>query len=149
MPVWIRYALAVAGALLIFGAGYQCAASTYGEKIAAIREDYANRACALEEKYREREKVQYKSLVAAWEERDAALSRVDALSRDVERVRGEADAARRRLSAISSDTEKPDRKRLERGAELVERGADLLNRCVRLAERTSIDKDAVTKIVAP
>lgn len=147
MPAWIRYALAVAGALIIFVSGYHVAASDYGEKIAKLREDYANRACALEGKYREREKVQYKSLVAAWEERDAALSRVDALSRDVERVRGEADAARRRLSAAASGTCDAERKQLARCADLLERGAELVRRGVELSERTAIDKDAVVKIV--
>lgn len=147
MPAVIRYALAVAGALLLFASGYHSAASAYGEKIAKLREDYSNRACALEAKYREREKVQYQSLVEAWEERDRALSRVDALTGDVERVRREADAARRRLSAISDDPDKPERKQLERGAELIERGTDLLNRCIKLAERTSIDKDAMANIV--
>lgn len=36
-------------------AGYQYAAALYGEDIAALREDYASRSQALEEKYREKE----------------------------------------------------------------------------------------------
>ena len=132
-----------------FVAGYQFAAALYGEDIAALREDYAARAQSLEIKYREKERTYAQSLVDAWEARDKALARVDDLGADVERVRKQAADARRRLSAAGSDTCKSERKRLERGAELVERGSGLLERCVQLAERTSIDKDAITKIVAP
>lgn len=130
-----------------FVTGYQYAAALYGADIAALREDYATRAHALEVKYREKEKVQYKSLVLAWEERDRALSRIDALGADLDRVRKQAAEARRRLSAAGSDTCKSERQQLARSAELVERSTVLLDRCVRLAERTSIDKDALSKIV--
>lgn len=132
-----------------FIAGYQYAAALYGEDIAALREDYATRAQSLEVKYREKERGYAQSLVDAWEARDKALARADDLGADLERVRKQAADARRRLSAAGSDTCKSERKRLERGAELVERGSGLLERCVQLAERTSIDKDAITKIVAP
>lgn len=132
-----------------FIAGYQYAAALYGEDIAALREDYATRAQSLEVKYREKERGYAQSLVDAWEARDKALARVADLGADVERVRKQAADARRRLSAAGSDTCKSERKRLERGAELVERGSGLLERCIQLAERTSIDKDAITKIVAP
>lgn len=132
-----------------FVAGYQFAAALYGEDIAALREDYAARAQSLEIKYREKERTYAQSLVDAWEARDKALARVDDLGADLERVRKQAADARSRLSAAGSDTCKSERKRLERGAELVERGSGLLERCVQLAERTSIDKDAITKIVAP
>ena len=66
-------------------AGYQYAAALYGEDIAALREDYASRSQALEEKYREKERVQHQSLVEAWEERDKALANVERLSDDVDR----------------------------------------------------------------
>ena len=146
----ILKALGVLGAGLACAvAGYQYAAALYGQDIAELREDYATRAQALEAKYREKERGYAQSLVDAWEERDRALSRVADLGADVERVRKQAADARRRLSAAGSDTCKSERKRLERGAELVERGSGLLERCVQLAERTSIDKDAITKIVAP
>ena len=141
-------AVLVASAAFFVG-GYQYAAALYGEDIAELREDYATRAQQLEEKYREKERATAQSLVDAWEERDAALARVDDLGADLERVCKQAADARRRLSAAGSDTCKSERKRLERGAELVERGSGLLERCVQLAERTSIDKDAITKIVAP
>lgn len=127
-------------------AGYQYAAAIYGEDVAALREDYASRSQALEEKYREKERVQHQSLVEAWEERDKALANVERLSDDVDRVRLEADAARRRLSAVTAGSCDAERKQLARSAELVERGAVLLQRCVRLSQRVTIDKDAVVKI---
>lgn len=129
-----------------FIAGYQYAAALYGEDIAALREDYATRAQSLEIKYREKERTYAQSLVDAWEVRDAALARIDDLTGDVDRVRREADAARRRLSAASAGTCDAERKQLARSAELVERGAVLLQRCVRLSQRVTIDKDAVVKI---
>ena len=85
-----------------FAAGYRYSAALYGADIAALREDYATRAQALEAKYREKERVQYQSLVEAWQARDEALSLVDALNGDIDRVRGEAAAAKRRLSANSA-----------------------------------------------
>ena len=129
-------------------AGYQYASALYGEDIAALREDYASRSRALEEKYREKERVQHQSLVEAWEERDKALARVSSLSDDVERVRLEADAARRRLSAAGAGTCDAERKQLARCADLVERGAELVRRGVDLSERTAIDKDAMAMIVS-
>ena len=83
-------------------AGYQYAAALYGEDIAALREDYASRSQALEEKYREKERVQHQSLVEAWEERDKALANVERLSDDVDWVRKQAADARSRLSASYS-----------------------------------------------
>lgn len=145
MKTWKLLAVLVWSAAF-FVTGYQYAAALYGEDVAALREDYATRSQALEEKYREKERVQYQSLVNAWEERDAALARVSSLSDDVERVRREADAARRRLSAVTAGSCDAERKQLARSAELVERGAVLLQRCVRLSQRVTIDKDAVVKI---
>ena len=130
-----------------FAAGYRYSAALYGADIAALREDYATRAQALEAKYREKERVQYQSLVEAWQARDEALSRVDALNGDIDRVRGEAAAAKRRLSANSAVACKSEREQLARCADLVERGAELVRRGVELSERTAIDKDAVVKIV--
>ena len=130
-----------------FAAGYRYSAALYDADIAALREDYATRAQALEAKYREKERVQYQSLVEAWQARDEALSLVDALNGDIDRVRGEAAAAKRRLSANSAVACKSEREQLARSAELLERGSVLLDRCVRLSERLAIDKDAVVKIV--
>ena len=130
-----------------FAAGYRYSAALYGADIAALREDYATRAQALEAKYREKERVQYQSLVEAWQARDEALSLVDALNGDIDRVRGEAAAAKRRLSANSAVACKSEREQLARCADLVERGAELVRRGVELSERTAIDKDSVVQLV--
>ena len=141
----LKYVAVLVLSAAFFVGGYQYAAALY---VAALREDYATRAHALEVKYREKEKVQYQSLVAAWEERDRALSRADDLGADLERVRGEAAAAKRRLSANSAVACKSEREQLARYADLLERGTELVRRGVELSERTAIDKDAVVKIVS-
>ena len=140
-------AVLVASAAFFVG-GYQYAAALYGEDIAELREDYATRAQQLEEKYREKERATAQSLVDAWEERDAALARVDDLGADLERVCKQAADARSRLSAAGAGTCKSEREQLARCADLVERGAELVRRGVELSERTAIDKDAVVKIVS-
>ena len=129
-----------------FAAGYRYSAALYGEDIAALREDYATRAQQLEEKYREKERATAQSLVDAWEERDAALARVDDLTGDVERVRKQADAVRRRLSGAGPDSCKSCREQLARCSGIVVRGAELVKRGVELSERAAIDKDAVVKM---
>lgn len=131
-----------------FWGGYEYSAALYESDIAALREDYATRAHALEVKYREKEKVQYQSLVAAWEERDRALSRVADLGADLERVRKQAADARSRLSAARAGACKLERKQLARCADLLERGTELVRRGVELSERTAIDKDAIAMIVS-
>lgn len=131
-----------------FAAGFRYSAALYGADIAALREDYATRAQALEAKYCEKERVQYQSLVEAWQARDEALSLVDALNGDIDRVRGEAAAAKRRLSANSAVACKSEREQLARCAGLLERGTELVRRGVELSERTAIDKDAIAKIVS-
>jgi hypothetical protein len=143
----MKRVLLVCGIVVSFVSGYRYAAALYGEDIAALREDYATRAQGLEAKYREKERGYAQSLVDAWEARDEALARVDDLGADLERVRKQSDAARRRLSANSAVACKSEREQLARCAELVERGAELVRRGVELSERTSIDKDAVVKIV--
>lgn len=131
-----------------FVTGYQYAAALYKKDIEEMRREYAEQSRVMEEKYRATEQKQTQALVAAWQERDAALARADRLSGDVERVRKQAADAKRRLSAAGTDSRKSERQQLARSAELVERGSVLLDRCVRLAERTSIDKDALAKIVS-
>ena len=147
MKTWKLLAVLVWSAAF-FVTGYQHAAALYGEDVAALREDYATRSQALEEKYREKERVQYMSLVAAWQERDAALARADSLAGDVERVRKQAADAKRRLSAAAGGACESEREQLARCEGLVERGAELVRRGVELSERTAIDKDALTKIVS-
>ena len=147
MKTWKLLAVLVLSAAF-FVTGYQHAAALYGEDVAALREDYATRSQALEEKYREKERVQYMSLVAAWQERDAALARADSLAGDVERVRKQAADAKRRLSAAAGGACESEREQLARCADLLERGTELVRRGVELSERTAIDKDALTKIVS-
>lgn len=136
----------VAGSAFFF-AGYRYASALYGEDISALREDYASRALALEEKYREKERDATHALVSAWEERDKALARVDALSADVDRVRREADSARRRLSSAGTTACESERKQLSRCAGLLERGGQLLSRGVELSARAAVDKDAIVKMI--
>ena len=138
--------IAVVALTAAFLGGYQYAAALYGADISALREDYATRAHALEVKYREKERTYAQSLVEAWEERDAALARVDDLTGDVERVRKQADAARRRLSGAGPDSCKSCREQLARCSGIVVRGAELVKRGVELSERTAIDKDAVVHL---
>lgn len=137
-----------AGLIAAFVGGYQFSAALYGNDIAELRADYATRAQSLEIKYREKERGYAQSLVDAWNARDAALARVDALAGDVERVRREADAARRRLSAAAGGTCDAERKQLARCTDLLERGTELVRRGVELSERTAIDKDAMAIIVS-
>ena len=146
--VAMKRVLLVCGIVVSFVSGYRYAAALYGEDIAALREDYATRAQALEAKYREKERTYAQSLVEAWEVRDAALARADDLSGDLDRVRLEADAARRRLSGAGPDSCKSCREQLARCSGIVVRGAELVKRGVELSERTAIDKDAIAKIVS-
>ena len=139
--------IAVVALTAAFLGGYQYAAALYGEDIAALREDYATRAQALEAKYREKERTYAQRLVEAWEVRDAALARASDLSGDLDRVRREADAARRRLSAAAGGACKSEREQLARCADLLERGTELVRRGVELSERTAIDKDSVVQLV--
>ena len=144
----LKYVAVLVASSAFFVTGYQYAAALYGADIAALREDYATRAHALEVKYREKEKVQDQSLVAAWEARDRALARVDELGADYERVRKQAADAKRRLSATGAGTCDAERKQLARCAGLLERGTELVRRGVDLSERTAIDKDAMAMIVS-
>ena len=148
MTPWIKWVAAALIGVVLFAGGYQYAAALYGEDIAALREDYAARAQALEAKYREKERGYAQNLVEAWEVRDAALARASDLSGDLDRVRLEADAARRRLSGAGPDSCKSCREQLARCADLLGRGAGLVRRGVDLSERTAIDKDAMAMIVS-
>ena len=134
------------GATFFFG-GYQYAAALYGEELAELREDYARRAVELQEEYRAKERFAKDSMVAAWEQRDAAYAKLRERGVELERVRGEADAARRRLSSAGAATCKSEREQLARSADLLERCGCLLERGVELSSRTAIDKDVIVKIV--
>ena len=130
-----------------FVTGYQYAAALYTKDIEEMRRDYAERSRIMEEEYRAHEQKQTQALVAAWQERDAALARIGVLAGDVGRVRKQAADARRRLSAAGAGTCKSEREQLARCADLVERGTELVRRGVELSERTAIDKDSVVQLV--
>ena len=148
MSAWLKPAAAVLAALIAFGAGCRYSAAQADAEISALREDYATRARALEEKYRESEALANAKIRAAWEERDIALAHASDLSADLERVRKQAADAKRRLSAAGAVACKSEREQLARCADLLERGTELVRRGGELSERTAIDKDAVVKIVS-
>lgn len=129
-----------------FLGGYQFAAALYGEDLATLKEDYATRSQALEEKYRAKEQSTIQKLSEAWALRDAALGHVDDLSDELERVRLEADAARRRMSAARAGACQSEREQLARCAGLLERGGVLLERGAGLSQRIAIDKDAIVHL---
>lgn len=143
----LKYVAVLVASAAFFVTGYQYAAALYTKDIEEMRRDYAERSQAMEEKYRVQERKQTQALVAAWEERDRALSRVDALTGNVDRVRKQAADAKRRLSAAGAGSCDAERKQLARCAGLLERGTELVRRGVNLSERVAIDKDAVVKIV--
>lgn len=134
-------------AFVFFVAGYRYSAALYGEELAELREDYARRAVELQEEYRAKERFAKDSMVAAWEQRDAAYARLRERGAELERVRGEADAAKRRLSSAGAATCKSEREQLARSAELLERCGCLLERGVELSSRVAIDKDTIVKLV--
>lgn len=134
------------GAVFFFG-GYQYAAALYGEELAELREDYARQTVAVQEEYRAKERFAKDSMVAAWEQRDAAYARLRERGAELERVRCEADAAKRRLSSAGAATCRFEREQLARSAELLERCGCLLERGVELSSRTAIDKDSLVKLV--
>ena len=134
-------------AFVFFVAGYRYSAALYGEELAELREDYARRAVELQEEYRAKERFAKDSMVAAWEQRDAAYARLRERGAELERVRGEADAAKRRLSSAGAATCKSEREQLARSAELLERCGCLLERGVELSSRVAIDKDTLVKLV--
>lgn len=74
MSAWLKPAAAALAALIAFGAGCRYSAAQADAEISALKEDYATRARALEEKYRESEALANAKLRAAWEERDIALA---------------------------------------------------------------------------
>lgn len=146
MNSWMKVAAIIIAACACFVGGYRYAAALYGADIAALREDYATRASALEEKYREKEQENARAVVAAWEERDRARRDAVRLDGDLERVRDEAAALRRELSRTPADTCQPCRSRLAECSTLLERGAELLERGAREYQGVAADKDAVVRM---
>lgn len=145
MLTWKVWAGLLGGAALFVG-GYQYAAALYGADNAALREDYATRASALEEKYRAKEQENARAVVAAWEERDRARRDAVRLDGDLERVRDEAAALRRQLSRSPVDSCSALRAELAECSALCQRGAELLGRGARELSEVAADKDAVVRM---
>lgn len=145
---WLKVLAAVFGMAAAFVGGYQYAAALYGADISALREDYAMRSAALEEKYREREKGQAAAITAAWEERDKARADAVDLSADLERVRGEYAAFKRRVSGTDAGAGDAHVEQGRGGADLVARCSGLLARCVGMAQEMSADRDAVRSLTS-
>lgn len=142
----IKVAAAVAACALCAFGGYRYAAALYGEDIAELRRDYAERAARLEEAYREKERAGAEALTAAWEARDRALDDAVDLRADVERVRREGADLRRRLSATKPGACDACRAKLAGCVGLLEEGAGLLEEGAGLSQRIAADKDALAKI---
>ena len=142
----IKAVAAVAACALCAFGGYQYAAALYGKDIAELREDYAARAAALEEKYREKERQGAEAISAAWEERDRAMADAVDLRGDLERVRREGDALRRKLSRAGSDSCDACRAKLAGCVGLLEEGASLLAEGAGLSQRIAADKDALARL---
>lgn len=141
-----RILACLTAAAAVFVAGYRYAAAIYGADIASLREDYAARAQALEEKYREKERQNAAAVIAAWKERDRALASATDLSDELTRVRIEADRTRRELSRTRGDSCDAIRAELSTCTSLLERSTELLARGGQLAQDTAADKDAIVRM---
>lgn len=149
--VWMKVGALALGAAACFGGGYQVAAALYGRDIAQLREDYATRAQLLEEDYRGKEALARQSLVAAWEERDAAhreadrrVADLDALARG---LRDENSALRRELSGAPGDPCAPCGRALGECTRLLDESAGLLAEGARVRLKDAGDIDAIRRIV--
>ena len=139
------------GAVACFLGGYQVAAALYGRDIAQLREDYATRAQMLEEEYRDKEAIARQSLIAAWEERDAAhreadrrVGKLDALARS---LRDENAALRSELSGAPGDPCAPCGRALGECTRLLDESAGLLAEGARVRLKDAGDIDAIRRLV--
>lgn len=149
--VWLKIGAVVVGAMACFLGGYQVAAALYGRDIAQLREDYATRAQLLEEEYRGKEAIARQSLIAAWEERDAAhveadrrVGELDALARG---LRDENAALRREMSRAPGDPCAPCARSLGECSRLLDESAELLIEGARVRLEDAGDIDAIRRIV--
>lgn len=151
LSVWMKVGALALGAVACFVGGYQVAAALYGRDIAQLREDYAVRAQLLEENYRGKEALARQSLIAAWEERDAAhreadrrVADLDALARG---LRDENAALRRELSGAPGDPCAPCARSLGECSRLLDESAGLLVEGARVRLEDAGDIDAIRRIV--
>ena len=148
---WIKFGAVAIGAVACFLGGYQVAAALYGRDIAQLREEYAVRAKLLEENYRGKEAVARQSLIAAWEERDAAhreadrrVGELDALARS---LRDENAALRSELPGTAGDPCAPCGRSLIECSRLLDEGSELLVEGARVRLKDAGDIDAIRRIV--
>ena len=151
IPTALKIGSVALGAAACFLGGYQVAAALYGRDIAQLREDYAVRAQLLEEEFRGKEAIARQSLVAAWEERDAAhreadrrVGELDDLARS---LRDENAALRGELSGAPGDPCAPCARSLSECSRLLDESAGLLTEGARVRLEDAGDIDAIRRIV--
>jgi len=151
VSVWLKVGAVAVGAVACSMGGYQVAAALYGRDIAQLREDYAVRAQLLEEDYRGKEAVARQSLIAAWEERDAAhreadrrVGELDALARS---LRDENAALRSELPGTAGDPCAPCGRALGECTRLLDESAGLLAEGARVRLEDAGDIDAIRKVI--
>lgn len=151
VSVWLKVGAVAVVAVACFLGGYQVAAALYGRDIAQLREDYATRAQMLEEEYRDKEDIARQSLIAAWEERDAAhreadrrVGELDDLARS---LRDENAALRGQLSRADGDPCAPCGRALGECTRLLDESAGLLAEGARVRLKDAGDIDAIRRIV--
>lgn len=149
--VWMKVGALALGAAACFLGGYQVAAALYGRDIAQLREDYAVRAQLLEEEFRGKEAIARQSLVAAWEERDAAHREADRRVADLDSLarslRDENAALRGQLSGAPGDPCAPCGRALGECTRLLDESAGLLAEGARVRLKDAGDIDAIRRIV--
>lgn len=148
---WIKVGAVAIGAVACFLGGYQVAAALYGRDIAQLREDYAVRAQLLEEDYRGKEALARQSLIAAWEERDAAhreadrrVGELDDLARS---LRDENASLRSELSGTAGDPCAPCARSLGECTRLLDESAGLLAEGARVRLEDAGDIEAIRKVI--
>lgn len=149
--VWMKVGALALGAAACFLGGYQVAAALYGRDIAQLREEYAVRAQLLEEEFRGKEAIARQSLVAAWEERDAAhreadrrVGELDALARS---LRDENAALRSELPGTAGDPCAPCGRALGECTRLLDESAGLLAESARVRLEDAGDIEAIRAVI--
>ena len=151
VSVWLKVGAVSIGAVACFLGGYQVAAALYGRDIAQLREDYATRAQVLEEEYRDKEALARQSLIAAWEERDAAHREADKRVADLDSLarslRDENASLRSELSEAPGDPCAPCGRALGECSRLLDESAELLVEGARVRLKDAGDIDAIRRLV--
>lgn len=148
---WLKVGAVALGAVACFLGGYQVAAALYGRDIAQLREDYALHAQRLEEEYRDKEALARQSLIAAWEERDAAHREADRRVGELDALAGslrdENAALRSQLSRADGDPCAPCGRALGECSRLLDESSSLLVEGARIRLKDAGDIDAIRKVI--